>query len=304
MIYSANDLIKLIHDTKAVSIWNHRTGPVFWYAASVPGAFYVNTESVIGPAVAERLLKEISAILAATPEAAERAARVEKLIRAAYEEDLTYQRLIATMAAALKEHFPVSAYNLISGGERRDWLFSIPLAHVCGLRHLYLFKNGTSFCPQPIKPHEAALHVADLINNAASYFNAWLPALEKAQLRCHATLSLVSRGPGVKKLKDQGIDALSLNPIDLGFFEKSCANGLIDRDTLAELALYFQSPEEWARRYLLTGTALFGISQLDAKSFERLRGFFADDPWGLRPAHEAFFARIEKEIEERVLAAA
>ena len=39
-----------------------KRGPVFWYAASVPGPFYVYTELVIGPALAEKLLAARSRI--------------------------------------------------------------------------------------------------------------------------------------------------------------------------------------------------------------------------------------------------
>ena len=64
MIYSPEDMIKRIHDTKAVSIWNSKTGPIFWYAANVPGPFYVTTELVIGPDLSAKLLKDITALIA------------------------------------------------------------------------------------------------------------------------------------------------------------------------------------------------------------------------------------------------
>jgi len=69
MILSSAQLIHRIHETKAVSIWNHKTGPIFWYAASVPGPFYVNTELVIGPALSASLLKSITQIVETISEA-------------------------------------------------------------------------------------------------------------------------------------------------------------------------------------------------------------------------------------------
>ena len=104
--YAPAELIKLIHDTKALNIWDHKAGPVFWYALGVPGPFYVNTELVLGAKLAERLLEGITSIIAETKDLAVRAARLNALILGAYENDPVYRRLIITMVAAAKEQLP------------------------------------------------------------------------------------------------------------------------------------------------------------------------------------------------------
>ncbi len=300
MILSSDDLLKIIHDTKAVSIWNHKTGPVFWYAAAVPGPFYVNTELAIGSALAEKLLRDITAIIAATSDPAARAARLNEAILTAYDANPVYQQIVKTMVAAAKASFPDGSYALVSGGERRDWLFSIPFAREAGVPHAFLFKNQDLWCATPIAPHATTLHVADLINNAASYFDLWLPILEKAHLRCIGTVCLNSRGSnGLQRLAKANVKVVALNGIDLSFFEKSRAGGLIDADTLAEIAAYFASPQEWAKRYLIGNAKLFDAPHIDAKSFERLRSFFTNDPWSLKKDNEAFFAAMRTAIEER-----
>lgn len=300
MIYTPSDMIKRIHDTKAVSIWNRKTGPIFWYAASVPGPFYVNTELVIGPELSANLLKQITTIVAETPVAAERAQKLETLIMGAFEKDETFQNVIETLVARTHLEFPEGAFSLISGGERRDWLFSIPMAKLMNMRHAYLFKNGDIYCEQGLQSGEIALHVSDLINNAASYFDAWLPILSKNGLSCVGTVCVNSRGSnGVDRLKANGQKVVALNSIDTSFFEKSKATGLIDEGTLEEIKLFFVSAQEWASTYLMGKPELFNASGIDAKSFERLVTFFTKDPWGLRPAHEAFFAEMNKAIENR-----
>ena len=300
MILSTNDLIKRIHDTKAVSIWNRKTGPIFWYAASVPGPFYVNTELVIGADLSTALLKQITAIVAETPTAAARAQKLETLMMDAFEKDATYKNIIETMVAKTREEFPEGSFAVISGGERRDWLFSIPMAKLMNIRHVYLFKNGDYYCENDLKQGEIALHVADLINNAASYFDAWLPILDKAGLSCVGTACVNSRGNvGVDRLKSNGQKVLALNSIDITFFEKSVDAGMIDTGTLEEIRLFFKGAKECASAYLMGKPELFNAAGIDAKSFERLETFFTKDPWGLKDAHADFFAAMQAAIKAR-----
>lgn len=300
MLYTPEEMLRRIHDTKAVSIWNHTTGPIFWYAASVPGPFYVNTELVIGPELSRKLLAAITAIVAETKEAKARAEKLEKLIMDAVAQDETFKNVTETLAARLTASFAPGSFSLLSGGERRDWLFSIPVAKQLELKHAYLFKNGELYCEQPLKKDEVSVHVSDLINNAASYFDNWLPILEKAGLSCIGTICVNSRGSnGVDRLKANGQRVVALNSIDVPFFEQSRKSGLIDDATLEELKTFFVSAKDWAARYVMGKPDLFNVANIDAKSFERLCAFFEKDPWNLRPAHEAFFAAMDAAIATR-----
>jgi len=300
LVYSSPDLIKLIHETHALSIWNRKKGPVFWYIAGVPGPFYVNTEFVIGAETAKDLLKQIDKVLGSLADPGVRSEALGKIILDATTTNSVYQQVIKTMAAKARENYPVGSYNFISGGERRDWLFSVPLADELNIKHAYLFKNQTAYCPQGLIPHEKALHIADLINNAASYFDLWFPTLEKAKLDYAGTLCFNSRGNGVQKLHARGTKVVALNSIDLGFFEQSRAEKLIDEETLAEIALYFKSPQEWGRQYLPYDVALFEVMGMDNKSFERMRSFFSLDPWSMRQTHEVLFTQVKAAIADRL----
>lgn len=294
-------MLKLIHETKAVSIWNHKTGPVFWYAASVPGPFYVNTELVIGPALAKDLLEKITNIVAGTEDNAKRAAQLNEVILGAYRKDAQYQQVIAVMVEKAKREFAPNSYTAISGGERRDWLFSIPFAAATGIKHVFLFKNKTFYCTDALKPNEPTLHIADLINNAASYFDLWFPLLQKAQLNYIGTICVNIRGTnGLNRLSEHGKQTVTLNNVDTTFFEKSFANDLIDQTTLDEIKSYFVSSKEWAEKYLMKNVGLFDVPHLSAKDFERLQSFFANDPWKLKADNAAFFAAMQIEINKRL----
>jgi len=294
MSEAPNSLVKLILDSKALSIWNRKTGPVFWYAAGVPGPFYLNTELMIGRELSEQLLDKITAIVAEIPDLAARAAQLNTLMMDAYRQNADYKTVIKAMIETTQAAFPTGTYTAISGGERRDWLFSIPLATELGIKHIYLFKNQSLFCTEPLQAGEKTLHVSDLINNAASYFDVWLPALQKAGLKFAGTITVNTRGlAGVKRMEEAGHKLVALNRVELPFFQQSCDSGLIDKDTLDEIAVYFTSPQEWAGRYLMDrDPALFDIAHLDKKSFERMKSFFTQDPWDLREKHAAFFDKM------------
>ena len=275
---------EILFSTQAVSIWNNGKGPVFWYAAGVPGPFYVNTEKVVGAAVAETLLAEISRIVADAGSLKEKVEAVQDVVMSEYARNGNFQKMVRTLVKKARAQFG-DAYNCISGGERRDWFFSIPFAHESKLDHIFLFKDQSIYAkPAGTSASGLAkvLHVADLINNAASYFDNWLPALEKHGLQMAGTACLITRGAaGVDKLKERGIPVCSLKTIDKGFFEELLKIGLIKKETFEELSLYFKAKEDWARQYILSKPDLLKANDLDSKSKERFKSFVEKDPWKL-----------------------
>ncbi|MBV8061051.1 MAG: hypothetical protein JO126_08880 [Alphaproteobacteria bacterium] len=293
MTSATASLLKRIHETKAVSIWDHSNGPVFWYAASVPGPFYVNTEQVLGPALADKLLKQITTIIETIAGVPERSAELYQLIRNAYDADPNFQAVITPLVDKIRSSFDLSKVDAISGGERRDWLFSLPVAWALDKPHLYLFKNKMAYCATPVGEGHHVLHISDLINNAASYFDLWLPILEAMHVTCIGTACINTRGEnGLNRLETAGYKVAALNHIDLAFFQKSADSGLIRQEVVEEIATYLMSGRAWAARYLMQDVNLFGIQSLDKKSLDRLCTFFQQDPWNLRDDHAAFFGEV------------
>lgn len=297
----SKELLKLILDTKALSIWNREKGPVFWYAAGVPGPFYVNTELMIGPSIAEDLLERITGIISSTKDLSARAAQLNDIILSSYEKNENHKKVILAMVEQVRNGFAPGSFTAISGGERRDWLFSIPFAKEFGLDHVFLFKDKSSFCVRKLKENESVLHVADLINAAASYFDAWFPALEQARLKCVGTACVNSRGTnGVQRLEAIGQKVIALNSIDADFFGNLRASELISPETLEEMKLYLKSSQEWASKYLfnkLELLELFDLGSLKGKSHERAMAFFEKDPWDLAGKHKDFFSAAKQTLK-------
>ncbi len=305
MSYTHEDLLRLVHATRAVSIWDHDKGPIFWYAQNLPGPFYVNTEKVIGTQLAEKLVREITAIVAGTVDGQARAEQLNHLILDAFKHTPDWQRIVVTLAERARASFPAHSYQLVSGGERRDWLFSIPFAHICDVPHLFLFKDKTHFCAQNISAGQSALHVSDLINNAASFFDRWKPALDGMGISCAGNLSVALRGTeGLKRLKDIGSPTLSLVTIDAEFFRHLHAGEMISQATAEEISVFLSSQRDWALRYLMPHPSLFHVRECDSKSFERLLHFLRTDPWHLHAVYPDSFAALKKEAESRARKAA
>jgi hypothetical protein len=304
MILSHDALMKRVHDTKALSLWNSKTGPIFWYTAGVPGPFFVNTEYLIGADEANGLVATITDILEGEPDPAIRAARIKQSVMDAYAKNDAYKNIIETLAAKAKKSLRPNAYTLVSGGERRDWLFSVPFAEETGLRHVYIFKDRSTYCDSPLGPDEQALHISDLINNAASYTDKWLPALETAGIAIDTTLCVTIRGKvGTDKLTQRGVRSIALYTIDLPFFENLVAQGLVEHATYDELALYFDSPTAWAEKYLMGRETLFDVANAQGKALDRIQSFFTKDPWKFQDRYPAFFKSIKMAIEARQKAA-
>lgn len=296
----SDEMMRLLLDSQALSIWNHKTGPVFWYAAGVPGPFYLNTEQMIGKTEANQLLQKITDILAAPFDLAQRAEHIRRIVLEAYEINAAYKAIVQALAAKTKEVFSLRSFDAFSGGERRDWLFSIPVAKELEIPHVFLFKNKEFYCAEGISPGSTVLHVADLINNAASYFEAWLPILQRENLTCVGTVCVNARGVvGVNRLIEAGYKVAMLNVVDLPFFERSLNDGWITQETFDELALFFQSNRAWGAKYLTANVELYDVLHLDVKSLERLKSFFDKDPWDIQSGHEKFFAAMRAAIAQR-----
>ena len=120
--------------------------------------------------------------------------------------------------------------DFISGGERRDYFFSMPVARKLGLGHLSIFKdlssvytdaNGVSMpSDQAGLAGKKSVHIADLITVASSYIRAWIPAVESLGAKIAYSLAVVDRDQGGSKiLADAGCPLTTLVVIKPELFD-------------------------------------------------------------------------------------
>ncbi len=149
----------------------------------------------------------------------------------------------------------------ISGGQRRDWLFSMPVAQMLGLPHISLYKPGANARTQVIGPDgketklrpnivQHVVHIADLLTEGSSVYSeengiskGWLPRIwNYGDIK--DLLTVVSRKQGgEERLAAKGVTVHPFVTIDEDF--------LREHSTDPQRALeYFANPDAWSEEYL------------------------------------------------------
>ena len=262
-------------------------GEVFWYTSGTVGPYYINTHFLFGgPEKAGELLAFIDAgkedVDRFVPELSARC-------RDMYGSDPVYGNVVDSLAATLRPRR--ASLEMVSGGERRDWFFSVAVAHRLGLPHLYLYKDRRGFLSGDGAAVEArdltgkrSAHVADLVTEASSYRNAWVPALRGRGgcLACAANVVDRAQG-GAEVLGSLGVESWSLLRVDAELFAEMLRQNLIDADQKSALEDYCRDPHGSMRRFLENHPRFLeaALESGDPRTAERARLLVEQDLYGL-----------------------
>ncbi len=248
-----NPIISWLFETDAVRVCP--TDQPFWYTSGKLGPFYINTHFLFG---GEDAANELLALI----ESADRAVFFET-VSARIDAQLAccpiYSQLIDLLADAART-LPA---DFISGGERRDFFFSIPVARKLNMGHLSIFKDLSSIYtnadgvsvpgPQANLSGKRALHIADLITVASSFLRTWIPAVESLGARIAYALAVVDRNQGgAKVLKAAGCPLTALVTVGPELFEEARALGRISDEQLSLVLDFIDDPDAFMRRFLLS----------------------------------------------------
>ena len=250
-----NPIISWLFETDAVRVCPE--GQPFWYTSGKLGPFYINTQFLYGSeAAANSLLKTIEEACAG-----EKLAFYDKVwadISAQLDSCPIYAQLIdlLTEAAAKLD------VDFVSGGERRDFFFSMPVARKLGLGHLSIFKDLTSVYTdrdgRSMPSEEAGLagkrsvHIADLITVASSYVRAWIPAVEALDAKIAYSLAVVDRDQGGSKILADALCPLTtLVVIKPELFETAHRMGRITKEQLDLVLSFIADPDAFMTDFLL-----------------------------------------------------
>ena len=247
-------LVQWLFSTRAL-----RVAPAdqpFWYASGTLGPYYVNTHFLYGSeAEAVELLAMIDS-LADRP--AELPGKLAEAVRTQYKANRLYHDLMDLVIARLDGR----TGDFISGGERRDFFFSIPAALLLDQPHVSIMKDGTAVYSQAgfgehhILADQAlaggsAVHLADLVTEASSYTRAWLPAIRRLGARMPLTLAVIDRGQGGREaLAAAGTELISLAAINPELFDQAAGAGLIDDRQNEQIKRFISDPEGYMTCFL------------------------------------------------------
>ena len=250
-----NPIISWLFETDAVRVCPE--GQPFWYTSGKLGPFYINTQFLYGSeAAANSLLKTIEEACAG-----EKLAFYDKVwadISAQLDSCPIYAQLIdlLTEAAAKLD------VDFVSGGERRDFFFSMPVARKLGLGHLSIFtdlscvytdKDGVSMdAAQAGLAGKKSVHIADLITVASSYIRAWIPAVESLGARIAYSLAVVDRDQGGSDiLAKAGCPLTTLVTIKPELFEQAKALGRVTDAQVALVNSFIADPDKFMHDFLV-----------------------------------------------------
>lgn len=250
-------IIDALFETEAV-----RMAPAdhpFWYTSGMLGPFYCNTHFLLkSEKDAGDMLKLIEAAIAEDKLTAPK--KIFEALKKFYDMNGTFKMTMDRLAEEAKNY----EFDFISGGERRDYFFSMIPAYLLGKPHLTIYKDMSSLYSEAIdgdsvKPSEAllkgkkALHICDLINTASSYERAWVPAIRALGADITDTLAVVDRCQGgAEVLEGLGVKLKTLTKINAEFFEDIYNNGIIDEAQKDFVLKYLSSPSEYMKHFLDT----------------------------------------------------
>ena len=250
-----NKIIEALFATNAIRVAPENTP--FWYTSGRLGPFFINTHFLLeNEAAAGEVLKRIEKAIAddrlTAPE------EIFDMMLAYYNKGGTFKMVSDKLA----EEASKLDFDYISGGERRDYFFSMMPAYLLKKPHLTIYKDMTSVYSESIDgpavdvkdvdlKGKKALHIADLITEASSYERAWIPVIRGLGSDITDTVAVVDRHQnGREVLKGLGVELHALTGINEELFDEAKANGVIN-DAQKDMIMHFlENPADYMTAFL------------------------------------------------------
>lgn len=252
----------------------------FWYTSGTIGPYYINTHFLYG---SETKANELLKFIDSEKDCKETLTyKLYQKVKENYENDLIFKGLIDIMVEFINEKVNIEEIKYISGGERRDWFFSIMVADLLGIEHITIYKDQDAYAGNvrdekltKIENINGAkvLHIADLITEASSYERAWVPVINKLGGKMEVSVVVVDRMQGGGQvLEGLGVESLAMISIDENLFNSAKEESLINEEQKEMLMDYFKNPKEAMRNFLINNkTFLDEALASDPKTAERAR---------------------------------
>ncbi len=250
----------------------------FWYTSGTIGPYFINTHFLYGSE--EKANKLLEVIDREKSNYFTCPVKVLEKTLHNYENDTVYKGLIDEMVEFIKENIDLNEVDYISGGERRDWFFSLIIAHFLKLPHLTIYKdlkivvsNETSVEEPVDLKGKKVLHIADLITEASSYDRAWIPAVANSGGNMKWSLVVVDRMQGgARLLAGHSVKSFAMVNIDIALFERALNLGYINNDQYEMIKDYMRNPKESMKSFLKNNPEfLKNALNGDEKTRERAR---------------------------------
>lgn len=276
-----SDLMSLLFETNAFKICEENKP--FWYTSGKIGPYFINTHFLYGnQQSSQEFLDFIDVQLETTSKDLIPKNLFEKVI-AQYKSNEIFKTVVDSLKAYIKTEINVDEIDCISGGERRDWYFSIILANLLNKPHITIYKDLSAVIStsnfeesNPVQSLEGKniLHIADLLNTASSYSRAWVPAIKNLGANLMASVVVVDRMQGGEQiLSDLGIRSLSLLQINSSLFKKAKDLNIINDAQLDMLNKFTENPDKCMKDFLIEHPEFLenSLNSEDSKTAKRAK---------------------------------
>lgn len=250
------DIMTLLFETDAFRVCEENKP--FWYTSGKIGPYFINTHFLYGSeSEANELLEFINNELANSKKEEIPKRVFEKTLRQ-YTKNKTYAQVVNSLIEKIKAEINIDEISYISGGERRDWLFSNIIAFLLDKPHISLFKDMYSVISDSNFEENVGedyisgkvLHIADLVNQASSY-SRYISIIDNLGGKIAWSVAVVDRMQGgTERLLDYDIQPISLFQIDKSLFENALKNNIITQEQLEMLNKYTDNPDESMNQFL------------------------------------------------------
>lgn len=252
------ELVSLLFKTNAFKVSD--ADHPFWYTSGKLGPYFVNVDYLYGSAESSaELLSKIDNWLINENKENIPTLLFDEIMKQ-YDNNEIFKTVIDKIVEYIENNLEVNLIDYISGGERRDWYFSIPVAYLLGKPHITVFKDLTtvvSTCDFEEATEvdtlqgKRVLHVTDILNTGSSFERAWVPAINKLGSKINWAIYVVDRNQsGDKNLKKLEVQPYSLVELNNDLFNLALAIDIIDVAQFKMLQQYFADPDGTMREFI------------------------------------------------------
>lgn len=280
-----NIIEKKLFETQAMRVADPEKP--FWYTSGKLGPYFINTHFLYGnEAAACKLLNEITSLVENPKNLIK---TISEEIWNFYQTNNLYREVMDEFVSMLKTNKSFGLCDVITGGERRDWFFSIVAACLTGKKHYFIFKDLSIYDEDGNKAESLAglkaAHIADLITEASSYDRAWIPAIEAVGAKMTFTASIVDRNQGGRKLlQSKNVEMFAPVNIDQEFFNCAKDEGILSEAQYKMVHDFTEDPDAYGIAFLKSHPNYIqeSINSADKSTRSKAQRCLDTDPYHLK----------------------
>ena len=291
-----SDIETYLFETNAIKFC--KANEPFWYTSGKIGPYFFNAQYVYGgeeesSEFLNYITDELAFINDGKTDKLDLPKKLLDKVLNQYNTNKIYNDVINQMKEYIENNIGVENFEYISGGERRDWYFSVILSYLLNKPHLTIFKDMSAIVSdssftnsEDIKDLNGSkvLHLADLITTASSYIKMWVPIINKLNGNMEHTLVIIDRNQGGKEiLKDVNVTMHALATVDKNLFKQAKDLGVINENQLEMVNKYFDNPDETMKQFLIEHPEFIenSLKSTNERTLKRVHTLIEENLYGL-----------------------